>query len=69
MKCNQILVISTCLASLYIGFSLYVFIALRTQNNGGDAGGLIAAIFNIFLIPSIILFSIGMIFGSLHTTK
>lgn len=63
MKRNNILLISTCLALLYIAFALYVLIALGTQNNGGDVGGLFAAIFSIFLIPSIILVGLGMIFG------
>lgn len=63
MKRNNILLISTCLALLYIAFALYILIALGTQNNKDDVGGLFAAIFSIFLIPSVILVGIGMIFG------
>ncbi len=62
MKRNKILVISTCLALLYIGFALYVLIALGTQNSE-DMGGLFAAIFSIFLIPSSIIVGVGVIFG------
>lgn len=68
MKKNKILLISSFLSPLYIGLALYVLIGLLTQDNNGW-GTLFAAVFSIFLIPSIVLVSVGLIFGWLAYVK
>jgi len=68
MKKNKILWISSCISPLYIGLALYFLISLMTQNDDGW-GAVFGAVFSIFLIPSIILVSIGLIFGWLAYVK
>lgn len=65
MKRSQLLLYTNLFTVLYLGFGYYLFIALSTGGSNADNGWgiLILAVLSIFLIPHLILFSVGLILG------
>lgn len=65
MKRSQLLLYTNLFTLLYLGFRYYVFIALGMGSQQGDTGWgvLIFAVLSIFLVPHLILFSVGLILG------
>ncbi len=65
MKRSQLLLFTNLFTILYLCFGYYLFIAFSINGQNGDAGLgiLILAVISIFLIPHLILFSVGLILG------
>jgi hypothetical protein len=65
MKRSQLLLYTNLFTLLYLGFGYYLFIALGMGSQQGDPGWgvVIFAVLSIFLIPHLILFSVGLILG------
>ena len=62
MTKNKVLLISNVSAVVYIGFALYILLELF-NGQADEWGALFATILALFLIPSIFLVFIGLIFG------
>jgi hypothetical protein len=62
MKKNKVLFVSNWLSLVYLAYGLFILVALFGEKDLGF-GAVIAAIIAIFLIPSLILVTIGMVFG------
>lgn len=65
MKRSQLLLFTNLFTILYLAFGYYLFVAFSTGGQNGDTGLgiLILAVISIFLIPHLILFSVGLILG------
>ena len=65
MKRSQLLLYTNLFTVLYLCFGYYLFVALAggTQSADNGWGVLILAVLSIFLIPHLILFSVGLILG------
>jgi energy-coupling factor transporter transmembrane protein EcfT len=65
MKRSQLLLLTNLVTVLYLAFGFFVFFALGTGSLNGNSGWgvLFFAVLSIFLIPHLILFTIGLSLG------
>jgi hypothetical protein len=65
MKRSQLLLFTNLFTVLYLGFGYYVFVAFSSGTLKGESGlGIvILAVLSIFMIPHLILFSVGLLLG------
>lgn len=65
MKRSQLLLLTNLMTVLYLAFGFFMFFALGVGSQNGNSGWgvLFFAVLSIFLIPHLILFSIGLGLG------